>query len=285
MNEQKFFLTKFCHRSISLGVKIIHQMSDIIQNLKPQMFDSIGEKPLFQRVVDQIRIAIFQGKLHVGDKLPSEEELVNIFGVSRSVIREAIKFSESAGLLVVRRGQRGGIFVRERDVSFVTSTYADLLRLTLVDVSELTRTREILERAVIEEVSNNKLPSEDFDELRLNITEAKRHHSLGEGKKRLSQNIDFHLALARFSRSVVLEINLTAVLSLLHYYIEATRISSDMGESTIQAHLRILDLLERGETDEALIVNQGHIADISQRIIAYAEANGVSGLVGDHLDR
>ena len=265
--------------------KVRYLMSDIIhqsENIKTGIFNPIGEKRLFQKVVDQIRVAIFQGKLRQGDKLPPEEELVTIFRVSRSAVREAVKVLESAGLLVVRRGHGGGTFVRERDISSLVSAYADLLRLSLVDVSELTRTREILESAVIRQLGNN-ISSQDFENLRWNIREAERHHLLGENEKRLTLNIDFHVALARLSRNVVLELNVTAVVSLLHYYLVATKVTPEMGQATIESHLQITDFLERGAIDEAMAANQAHIEDISQRLTVYAEATSPTALLDRHL--
>jgi len=260
-------------------------MSDIIQNskiTKTQIFDSIGEKRLFQKLVDQIRIAIFQGKLHPGDKLPSEEELVNIFKVSRSAVREAIKVLEGAGILFVRRGHGGGIFVQERNISSLVSAYADLLRLTLIDVSELTRARNVLESAVIRQLTGN-MSSRDFDNLRWNIREAERQLLLGENEKRLTLNIDFHIALAHLSKSVVLELNVTAVVSLLHSYLMSTRLTPEMGQATIEYHHQILNFLERGAIDEAVAANQTHTEEVSQRLMSYAEDSGATALLGHHL--
>ncbi|MGB9628064.1 MAG: FadR/GntR family transcriptional regulator, partial [Thermodesulfobacteriota bacterium] len=113
-----------CHMS-----KVI-SLNDPSEN---KIFQTIGNKRLFQRVVDQIRIAVFKGELRPGNKLPSEDKLVSMLGVSRSAVREAIKVLESAGMLVVQRGYGGGTFVRDRDITSIALAYADLLRLSIVD--------------------------------------------------------------------------------------------------------------------------------------------------------
>ena len=59
---------------------------------------------LYENVALQIQAVIAEGNLHPGDKLPSERELSEIFGVSRSCIREATKSLSSTGLLRVIHG-------------------------------------------------------------------------------------------------------------------------------------------------------------------------------------
>lgn len=67
-----------------------------------------------ESVVQQMRDAINSGDLGPGTKLPSEPLLAEGFGVSRTVIREAVRVLETGGYLEVRRGSAGGTFVSER---------------------------------------------------------------------------------------------------------------------------------------------------------------------------
>lgn len=67
-----------------------------------------------ESVVQQMRDAINRGDLGPGAKLPSEPLLAESFGVSRTVIREAVRVLETSGYLDVRRGSAGGTFVSER---------------------------------------------------------------------------------------------------------------------------------------------------------------------------
>ena len=62
-------------------------------------------------VARQIADLIVLDKLAPGDKLPSEPQLASQFGVSRGVLREAIRTLESSGFVEVRRGYGGGTFV------------------------------------------------------------------------------------------------------------------------------------------------------------------------------
>jgi GntR family transcriptional regulator, transcriptional repressor for pyruvate dehydrogenase complex len=75
--------------------------------------DNFGINPVkppaaYELVVDQIRRALALGRFNPGDMLPSERGLAQQLGVSRTVVREAIRVLEGEGLLEVTRGASGG---------------------------------------------------------------------------------------------------------------------------------------------------------------------------------
>lgn len=82
----------------------------------------------FEGVVAQIREAIYEGKLRNGDKLSSERELCLTFGVSRQTLREALRWLEAMGLIEIRLGAQGGIFVVEPDGGQAGSAIDALIR-------------------------------------------------------------------------------------------------------------------------------------------------------------
>ena len=73
------------------------------------MFKKIKNKSVVQTVVDSITKAIITGDLKPGDKIPTEMELAESFGVGRNSIREAIKILVYYGVLEIRRAE--GTFV------------------------------------------------------------------------------------------------------------------------------------------------------------------------------
>ena len=74
-------------------------------------FEPVSSRRTFEEAVEQIAERIKSGDLHVGDRLPSERELAGIMRISRPTLREAVKTLVEAGVLEVRRGQSGGIFI------------------------------------------------------------------------------------------------------------------------------------------------------------------------------
>ena len=74
------------------------------------MFEVIKQKKISDIIIDQIKEMVYDGRLKVGDKLPSELELSNKIGASRASIREALKALKEMGLIDSKAG--GGSFIR-----------------------------------------------------------------------------------------------------------------------------------------------------------------------------
>lgn len=81
-------------------------------------FSAITVVRPYEQIVRQIQTAIRDNDLGEGDRLPTERELAETFGVSRSVVREAIKVLSAQGLVESRQGS--GLYVRNRPVESVT---------------------------------------------------------------------------------------------------------------------------------------------------------------------
>ncbi|NIB59842.1 FadR/GntR family transcriptional regulator, partial [Agrobacterium tumefaciens] len=68
-------------------------------------------RTLVVKVSEELRSQIAKGRYKTGDRLPSEAQLTQEFGVSRTVVREAIASLRSDGLVEPRQG--AGVFVLE----------------------------------------------------------------------------------------------------------------------------------------------------------------------------
>jgi GntR family transcriptional repressor for pyruvate dehydrogenase complex len=67
----------------------------------------------FDDVVEQIRDAVIEGRLKNGERLPNERDLCRVFGISRPTLREGLRALEALGVVEVRTGAAGGVFVSE----------------------------------------------------------------------------------------------------------------------------------------------------------------------------
>ena len=104
-----------------------------------QMDDGI----LSQRAAQQIAELVTSGELREGDRLPSERELGEHLGVSRTVVREAIKMLKAAGLVRVRPGV--GSFVTEPTTNILEGPLTFFTGSHPRTVEELVQARELLE--------------------------------------------------------------------------------------------------------------------------------------------
>ncbi|RCG25904.1 GntR family transcriptional regulator [Sphaerisporangium album] len=74
--------------------------------------DPLSDRAVFRQIADHVREAIERGALHEGDKIPSEAQLMQHYGVARMTIRNALQVLQSEGLTVAEHGR--GVFVRSR---------------------------------------------------------------------------------------------------------------------------------------------------------------------------
>jgi GntR family transcriptional regulator, transcriptional repressor for pyruvate dehydrogenase complex len=76
-------------------------------------YTNISTEGVASQIARNLRAAILEGRLKVDDRLPTEEELADRFGVSRPTIREALKRLGAQNLIHTRRGPAGGSFVKK----------------------------------------------------------------------------------------------------------------------------------------------------------------------------
>ena len=74
--------------------------------------DPTSDRAVFRQIADQLREAIDKGRFAEGDKLPSETELIEHYGVSRMTIRNSVSVLQGEGLVAAEHGK--GVFVRPR---------------------------------------------------------------------------------------------------------------------------------------------------------------------------
>lgn len=74
--------------------------------------DPTSDRAVFRQIADQLREAIDHGRFSEGEKLPSEADLVEHYGVSRMTVRNSFSVLQGEGLVHAEHGR--GVFVRQR---------------------------------------------------------------------------------------------------------------------------------------------------------------------------
>ena len=93
------------------------------------------------------RRRIVRGELRPGDTLPSEQQLMAQFGVSRPTLREAFRILETENLISVKRGSRGGARVTQPSLSVAARYVGLLLQVQGTTIADVYEARSILEPA------------------------------------------------------------------------------------------------------------------------------------------
>ena len=171
----------------------------------------------YEDVVSEIEQSVGSGALSVGSQLPSERELAQQFGVSRVVIREAIRHLEARGIVDVRVGS--GTYIRSVSGATLSKSFTLWLQLEDSSVLDLYAVRQALEVTAASLAAVHATP-EDVSQMRRLLDEWAILLSkipFAEEDVAASDNfeVEFHYLLAKASRNIALETLLRAILPLI----------------------------------------------------------------------
>lgn len=179
-----------------------------------EIFSKIGTtQTLSQKIERKIEEAIRQKKLLQGVKLPSEKELCELFGVSRTALREALRRLSARGLIEIRKGS--GMYVSEikiEDAIKSLNLYYDLSFDSNL-ISQIIEVRRIFEPEISRLAARNRT-KEDLTILAENVSDLERCDP-----DNTQQEVDtinrFHMNLAKATGNPIIIISLEPIYTLL----------------------------------------------------------------------
>jgi len=128
------------------------------------IFRPLDKKRYSEQVADLIQGKILGDNLEIGTSFPSEKDLAQEFQVSRSVIREALRILEVSGLVTIKKGPTGGIFVTDVYHKPITNSINNLITSGRVTIDHLFDVRLLIEPHIAMEAA---LHAKDEDIQRL----------------------------------------------------------------------------------------------------------------------
>jgi GntR family transcriptional regulator, transcriptional repressor for pyruvate dehydrogenase complex len=108
---------------------------------------------IVDEIIESLRQDIVTGRIPDGERLPSEKELSEQFGVSQPTVREAVRALETMGLIEVLHGT--GTFVRSQGDYALAAALQTLLQLQQVGIMDVLAIRQVLGRYSIEQAAIN----------------------------------------------------------------------------------------------------------------------------------
>ncbi len=233
------------------------------------MLKKAENKSIVADVVKQIEEAILARDFKPGDKLPSSRELQTIFGASLGTIREAVVILEQKGLIEVKKGAKGGIFVREASTEPVSESLALLIRQLKISPRELAEFRQTVEGGVIRLAIER---ATEADIRSLNKFRLEFQNCLNRGAEGWKAFLAAEVRLRKMIISIANNRTFEAVLHPIHDNIFAYTDSYLPGNDALiqEAYddwIRILDAIENRDKETAVAISQDHIA----RFLVYLE--------------
>ena len=219
------------------------------------MFEKTLKRRAYEDVVEQIERAILTGEIKETDRLPSERDLIEQFGVSRATIREALRVLQSRGLIEVRHGDPGGPIVRADPGASVATMLNSLFRADRLTMADVVQFRMIVESAAAALAAKSSAKS--IAMIRKAYTEMKSTRTWGEQVK---SDVLFHRRVAEASRNPLFVL----VVDALHQFKPvatwlANRPLGEAREQTLEVHGMILDAIEAGNAAKAAELSRYHL--------------------------
>lgn len=219
------------------------------------------KQTLSEIVSERIKTYITEKECKPGDRLPSEKEIIDMLGVSRTSVREALKSLESQGIIEIKQGV--GIFVKEVEIHQYLKQITPFLRFDKRKFKELVDTRVILELGAIELAIQNdnqeKIKQMEYwNELLLE--KAKR------GEKPKNEDLLFHKTLFEATGNETY-IQLSSIVS---EYFQANTLEDivtiEEYETAYNEHKRIIEFLFMKDEKMAKKSLRDHLGHLYERI-------------------
>jgi GntR family transcriptional regulator, transcriptional repressor for pyruvate dehydrogenase complex len=211
---------------------------------------------LSDKVAEELLRSITTHQLVAGTRLPSERELGEQFGVSRTVIREAVRSLAAKGVLEVRAGS--GVHVAAVDAASVSQQMALFLRGRGLDYAKIHEVRVTLEIRTAR-LAAERATDEDIAELR---EHCERMAALEHDVEAASMaDVEFHRAVARATHNELFVVMLDSIGDILLEIRRVTLGVPDRFQDGVDFHRRILDRVAAHDVDGAAQAMREHLED------------------------
>jgi DNA-binding FadR family transcriptional regulator len=250
-------------------------------------FDTIKEPKAAQRVAERVRSAIRNGELRNGDRLPPERQLIQEFGYSRAIVREALRMLEDEGLITLHAGRNGGAIIRHPGTERLMNAFDMLLRLRQTSQADFYEARRLLEPLLIQ-LAIERATSEDIAALRSCLEPLRARaegrsavadveadpglaDSMGDGPADTPHTTrHFHRTLSEAAHNNVLAAVINIVMELCR---RQTNTDDFDPAHLLQVHAAITDAIEVRDAETATRLTLEHLQHSERQALARASTS------------
>jgi GntR family transcriptional repressor for pyruvate dehydrogenase complex len=221
------------------------------------------EATLAQRVEDELERLIVESRLGEGDRLPSERELAAQFGVSRTVVREAVRALAAKRLVDVGAGR--GIVVRAPSAASAGQSMELLLRMQAggADADKVSEVRRVLENEIASLAAARRTDA-DLSALQRILEEASQRQD--DPDAYIRTDVDFHSQLARSTHNELFVIILDSVAAVMTEVRLLTLRIPGIATLALEHHRRVFEAVQEGAPDKARAAMDAHMDQAAETL-------------------
>jgi DNA-binding FadR family transcriptional regulator len=223
----------------------------------------VTRKRLYQQIADDIERLILDGTYPASSRLPSEQEMADEYGVSRNVIREALKRLKERDLVYIRTGS--GTYISKPSTKPVSDALHRLLKHSNTDISiaHFYEIRRMLEPESARLAAERAEP-EDIKAIQDAFAAMER--SRGNGKAWSEADLQFHIAVTTAAHNPLIQSVLNPLTEPLREVIEVGLSEPSGAQAGLAAHKEILDAIQNHAPDLAYQAMLDHLLDSEKRL-------------------
>jgi len=222
------------------------------------LLPKIKRRNIYEQVVEHLQRYIITNSLQPGDRLPTELELADQFGVSRHSVREAVKVLESAG--IIETSPRTGSRVKEVSTRHLTEHLKFLLRMEGVSIKEIASARQIIETGILPMVVQN---AEESDFQRMEAAIEHERELTQKGLLDVDAELEFHQAIAEASKNRVM-VGLGGMLREFFTHLRHVPPNMEAQWKSIEEHTQIYQALRQRDAVTAQMLMHRHLSIYNQ---------------------
>ncbi len=224
------------------------------------LFDEVTREPrLSDKVADMMLKTILSERLNVGDRLPSERELGEQFGVSRTVVREAVRALAAKGVIEVRTGS--GLRVAAVNAAAVSESMSLFLHGVGLDFEKVHEVRSLLE-VHLAGLAAERASDEDIALLR--VTHERMCAQLADVEAASRIDLEFHRVIARSTHNDLFLLLMDSIGSSLIDIRRENLSGTGHASATVAQHERVLEQIEAHDVEGARRAMAAHLEGVAE---------------------
>jgi len=232
------------------------------------IISKVKQKTVVEQVMDQIKNLIASGQLKPHDRIPTETELAQMFGVGRSTVREAIKIFQYLGILEVSP-RTGTVVADYTNVSTEALTWSILLRKN--DLYELVALREVIEQRALETLTARYAADPRVTELIIGDLEQQVHRmhdavAASSIEDIVAADYEFHRLIIAACGNTLFGNIYDTLRSFMHEEIRKTNLLESTRAALVDEHRTIIAGIRSGASPTALAAFGAHITGVKEQL-------------------
>lgn len=215
----------------------------------PKSFKSVKRNGIPDDIIEIIKQSLITDELTPGQRLPSETDLMEQFGVSRNSLREAIKMLEALGVVDIRRGD--GTYIASESSSRNLRPLIFALLLKTNTTKNLTELRTVTQIGYCH-LARTNATDKDMQLIRTSAKAWEDEATKDEPDYDLLIQLDlqFHKNIIRATHNDLVTILAETVEEMFFHSVTEAHTHSDVIKFGIKGHRRIVDALEAHDRNE-----------------------------------